>query len=72
MGSEMCIRDSYKEHMDGLMQRKKKLRKELGKCSDQLQEMVTTVKAASHERQQRLQKRSDEAAKIRKLVHDWL
>ena len=62
----------YKEHMDGLMQRKKKLRKELGKCSDQLQEMVTTVKAASHERQQRLQKRSDEAAKIRKLVHDWL
>ncbi|KAI7488349.1 hypothetical protein KC351_g2034 [Hortaea werneckii] len=62
----------YKEHMDGLMQRKKKLRKELEKCSDQLQEMVTTVKAASHERQQRLQKRSDEAAKIRKLVHDWL
>ncbi|KAI7279306.1 hypothetical protein KC345_g5445 [Hortaea werneckii] len=62
----------YKEHMDGSMQRQKKLRKELGSCSDQLQEMVTTVKAASHERQQRLQKRSDEAAKIRKLVHDWL
>ncbi|KAI6830344.1 hypothetical protein KC348_g2222 [Hortaea werneckii] len=62
----------YKEHMDGLMQRKKRLKKELGKCSDQLQEMVTTVKAASHERQQRLQRRSDEAAKIRKLVHDWL
>ncbi|KAI6800610.1 hypothetical protein KC361_g2287 [Hortaea werneckii] len=62
----------YKEHMDGLMQRKKKLKKELGKCCDQLQGVVTTVKAASHERQQRLQRRSDEAVKIRKLVHDWL
>ncbi|KAI7492620.1 hypothetical protein KC367_g1072 [Hortaea werneckii] len=62
----------YKEHMDELMQRKKKFKKELGKCCDQLQGVVATVQAASHERQQRLQRRSDEAAKIRKLVHDWL
>ncbi|RMX87239.1 hypothetical protein D0869_02516 [Hortaea werneckii] len=61
----------YKEHMDGLTQRKKRLRKELGKCNDQLQEMVTTVKAASHERQERLQRRSNEVAKLRKLVDDW-
>ncbi|KAI7706392.1 hypothetical protein KC353_g12280 [Hortaea werneckii] len=61
----------YKEHMDGLTQRKKKLRKELGKCNDQLQEMVTTVKAASYERQERLQRRSNEVANSRKLVDDW-
>ncbi|KAI7159099.1 hypothetical protein KC349_g4395 [Hortaea werneckii] len=61
----------YKEHMDGLTQRKKRLRKELGKCNDQLQEMVTTVKAASYERQERLQRRSNEVANLRKLVDDW-
>ncbi|GAB1735476.1 hypothetical protein NU219Hw_g3104t2 [Hortaea werneckii] len=61
----------YKEHMDGLTQRKMKLRKELGKCNDQLHEMVTTVKAASHERQERLQRRSNEVAQLRKLVDDW-
>lgn len=61
----------YTEHMGRLTQRKKKLRKELGKCNDQLQEMVTTVKAASHERQERLQRRSNEVAELRKLLDDW-